>query len=83
MSRINSKGPLPKDIAKYFWDCDFESLNMHDFSRFIVERLLNMGNSDSIRWLLAHIEKSALKEIVKTSRNLNRKTRNYWTLILE
>lgn len=80
---MNIYSPLPEYFEKYFWDCDFESLNLRAHSRFIIERLLNLGNSESIRWLLAHVEKSALKDIVQSSRNLNRKTRNYWTLMLE
>ena len=82
MSVLNKMEPLPSKLKKYFWDCDFDSLNMEEYSGFITERILNFGNSDSIRWLLAHTDELSLKEIIENSRNLNEKTRNYWKTIL-
>ncbi len=72
---------LPESIKKYFWDCDFETLNMETHSFYISERIMNLGDIPSILWLLSEIDISQLKKVVEKSRNLDKKTRNYWKLM--
>jgi len=74
--------PLPKNIEKYFWDCDFETMNMQQHAFFICERILTYGNEDSIRWLRAAIDQALLKKVISQSRNLDKKTKNYWKVML-
>lgn len=69
-------------LVKYFWDCDFENLDMSQYGFFISERILNYGDIPSLQWLFTQIDKVFLAEIVDKSRNLNKKTRNYWNLVL-
>lgn len=83
MCACTKNEPLPESFEKYFWDCDFVQLNMQNYYRFIVERVLNMGNTESVRWLLAHTEESLIREVVNGSKNLNDKTRNFWKTIFE
>ncbi len=73
---------LPAKFKKYFWDCDFTTLNMKEHSFFISERILNFGNDLSLKWLLSKINKEQLTEVVERSRNLDKKTKNYWNLML-
>jgi hypothetical protein len=73
---------LPEQYKKYFWDCDFNEINMEKYQFFITERLLNYGNEQTLKWLLARINKIDLENVVKKSRNLDKKTRNYWTILL-
>jgi hypothetical protein len=73
---------LPQTLKKYFWDCDFKDLSMDKYAFFIAERILNFGNMDSLKWLLDRIDRDFLKEVVKKSRNLDNKTRNYWEMML-
>ncbi len=73
---------LPETMRKYFWDCNFESLSMKAYSFFISERILNFGDLVSIKWLLSQIDKSHLKKVIQKSRNLDKKTRNYWSIML-
>ena len=73
---------LPDMLSKYFWDCDFENLSMSQYGVFISERILNYGDIPSLKWLFTQIDKIFLAEVVDKSRNLNKKTRNYWNLVL-
>jgi hypothetical protein len=73
---------LPGMLRKYFWDCNFEELNMEQYPMFISERILNFGDIDSVRWLFTKIDKAFLIELVNNSRNLNKKAKNYWNLTL-
>ena len=73
---------LPDHFRKYFWDCDFEKITMKAYPFFISERLLNYGNEQILGWLLAQIDKAYLKKVIERSRNLDKKTKNYWNILL-
>ena len=73
---------LPGMLRKYFWDCNFEDLTMRQYPIFISERILNLGDKDSVGWLFSKVDKEFLIDLVNKSRNLNKKTKNYWNLIL-
>ena len=73
---------LPDQYRKYFWDCEFEEITLEKYKIFITERLLNYGNENTTKWLLRRVDKSELKSVVNKSRNLDKKTKNYWQLIL-
>lgn len=73
---------LPEQYRKYFWDCDFEKITLESHPIFITERLLNYGDDQTLKWLLDRIDKNDLKNVVNKSRNLDKKTRNYWNILL-
>lgn len=72
---------LPVEFRHYFWDCDFEKLTWKKYSFFIAERLLNYGNIEAIKWLLYISSVRFIKKVVKESKNLDKKTRNFWEII--
>lgn len=78
----NSK-KIPVRFKKYFWDCDFMLLNFEEYDFFIIERIINFGNMDSLKWLLSMVDYKKIKIVVEKSRNLNRKTRNYWKTVFD
>ena len=73
---------LPEDFKKYFWDCDFDTISFHKNIRLITERILNYGDENSIKWLFEKVNPETLKAIIKLSRNLNNKTKNYWNTLM-
>ena len=76
------KNTLPSSMKKYFWDCDFSELNYEKYPVFVTERLLNFGDQGAVDWLLERINKKQLKQLVNTSRKLDKKTKNYWQIML-
>jgi len=43
---------LPAFLHRYFWDHPVNQVNKETHSFFIIERLLELGNDDAIRWVL-------------------------------
>jgi len=74
---------LPSTFKVYFWDCDFDQLSLQQYPRFIIERILNFGDDNAVRWLLQHAEPILIQRIIENSRNLTKKTRNYWHLMIK
>lgn len=69
---------LPKFTKPFFWDVDFESLDMEVDYYFIIERLLEHSDDRSFFWLLKNYPDQYLLEVIKSSRSLSRKTGCFW-----
>lgn len=73
---------LPTTAEKYFWDCDVNDLSMREHDQFIIERILNFGDDEAVRWLLNHTNRAQIKNVLHNSRNLSEKTRNFWNIMM-
>ena len=71
---------MPKDFEKYFWDVDFAKLSFKKYSFYVLERVMKLGDLNALRWLLK-IPRKKILEVVEKSRELDKKTRNYWRVI--
>jgi hypothetical protein len=75
-------GKLPGFLKPYFWDVDFEKLDLDKSRRFILNRVIDRGNTPSLRWALSIYSKDEIRELILTSRDLSRKTANFWADML-
>ena len=66
-----------------FWDTDPSKLDIKKNSKYIIERVLDFGRDNEVRWLWKTYEKSALRNVVKNSRSLRKRTKALWTLLLK
>lgn len=69
---------LPASLHRYFWDHPANKINKEIHSFFIIERLLEVGNDNAIRWILRNYPQQKIIEVVKKSRLLSRKTAIFW-----
>lgn len=69
---------LPAFLHRYFWDCPVNKINKEEHSFFIIERLLEVGNDDAIRWTLRNYSQKGITDVVKKSHAISRKTANFW-----
>lgn len=68
----------PLEFSKLFWDVDFANLDLTKNRKFIIERVLNMGDQDSLRWLRNTYSEDEILDTVKMSRRLSKKTARCW-----
>jgi hypothetical protein len=73
---------LPSSIKKYFWDADFNTLDIQKHSSYLITRLLEYGDEKAILWMLNHISRKKIKTTVMESRELSPKSANFWGLLL-
>jgi hypothetical protein len=74
---------LPTDLHRYFWDVDATRLNVRRYRQFVIERLLEFGDVEAIRWTRRTFGDETIKDVVGRSRRLSRRTANFWRLILD
>ena len=74
--------PIPLTLYRYFWDCDPRLLDITQHERSILDRLLERGDLESVRWMLKTYDHSRIADVVRVSRSLSPKSRNFWELYL-
>ncbi|HLD38456.1 MAG: hypothetical protein A3D75_01590 [Candidatus Levybacteria bacterium RIFCSPHIGHO2_02_FULL_37_18] len=73
---------IPQNFKKYFWDTDFNSLNIEKHKKYIIERILELGDDEAVKWLNNVFKKDEIINTLKTSRTISRKSLNFWNLII-
>lgn len=72
---------VEKDLLRpIFWDIDINNLDFEKHKRYTIERVLQFGRSEHLRWLLENSTDEEIIETVKRSRNIDRKTANLWSI---
>ena len=73
----------PLFLKKYFWDIDFNRLNVAEKSIYVIERILELGDEKAIKWLFRKFQKTLIKKVIIGSRGLSPQTASFWSLILD
>lgn len=68
---------MPTELKKYFWDVEFEKLDLEKNKRYIISRLYCYGDLKAIRWIKQTYTKTDIEEVAKKSRNLTPLVANY------
>lgn len=72
---------LPAFLKPYFWDVDFDKLDPQKYPDFVLKRVIDRGNTSALRWALSRYPLESIKNLILKSRDLSRKTANFWTRI--
>lgn len=86
MKKDIKKRPIPKTIPfrqELFWDVNPKTIDFKRHARYIIERILDFGNDDEVRWMWHYYSHDLLKDVVKNSRVLHLKSRAFWALMLK
>jgi hypothetical protein len=73
---------LPDKFKKYFWDYDFQTLDLTIYVEFVAERLMEKGNWECAQWLIENIPSDILLKISIRSKNISKPVANFWQLLL-
>jgi hypothetical protein len=80
MKRNTKSSRLPKEFKKYFWDVDFSKLSYRQYSKFILERLLKLGDSRAVKWMFKTFSQGTLKRCVLEAKGLDKRSNELWRL---
>lgn len=68
---------MPIELKKYFWDTEYEKLDIEKNKKYIISRLFCEGDLASIKWLKKNYTEEEIIETAKTSRRLNPVTASF------
>lgn len=67
-----------------FWDTDPTRLDVQKNARYIIERILDFGNDDEVRWLFQQYPTTMITDVLNVPRSqLHHKSRALWELVLQ
>ncbi|MBI2443892.1 MAG: hypothetical protein HYV42_01455 [Candidatus Magasanikbacteria bacterium] len=65
-----------------FWDVDPKTIDPKKHARYIIERIMDLGNDDEIRWMWQTYPRQKLKDVALRSRVVHNKSKSLWQLML-
>lgn len=76
---------IPLSLAPYFQEYDLADLDISEDADLIIERTLEYGNRQELKWLFKTYGPARIKEFVRKYgfRKLSRRSFNFWRTILE
>ena len=61
-----------------FWDTNPDKIDLEKNAQYIIERILDFGHDDEIRWMNEYYPTKVIGKILKNSRTLLPHTRSFW-----
>ncbi len=80
---MNEDQRLPDFLRSLFWEVDFSQEHLKNNKRYVIERILEYGDDQSITWLRRNVTPKDIAEVVKSSRVISPNTAALWALILD
>lgn len=82
MKNHNNKKLIPFRQT-LFWDVDPATIDPKKNAKYIIERILEFGNNEEVRWMYHYYPHDLIKDRVENSRGvLRKKTKALWSLLL-
>lgn len=66
-----------------FWDINPNSLNPQKHAKYIIERIMDFGNDDEVRWMRCYYPKNLIAKIARKSKILQPSSKNFWTFLTQ
>ena len=66
-----------------FWDVNPDKIDPKKNAQYIIERILDLGRDEEVRWMWNFYDRKFLKKVVEKSRSLRPRTKNLWNLVLQ
>lgn len=76
---LEKEKKLPEFLNKYFWDID--KLNFNKYPVFTIERILEYGDEDAVKWVLKNFKLSQIKQTLMRRKGISPKSATYWSLL--
>lgn len=64
-----------------FWDVDPKTIDPEKNAVYVIERILDFGNDKEVKWVSSFYPRHLIRNVVATSRVLQRKSRALWEVV--
>jgi len=75
-------GKPPEPVLRLLWDVDREKVDVRRHRRFLIARVLDHGDPETVRWARRTYGDKALMEVVDSSTALSPQTAGFWRTLL-
>lgn len=77
-----AKKPTIPFRQSLFWDVDPKTIDPEKNAVYVIERILDFGDDNEVRWMWNYYDHALIRRVVDTSRVLFPATRSFWALML-
>ena len=70
---------IPENITRLFWDVDRDAVDSRSHRAYIIRRVMDYGNIEDVKWMLATYTTEEIVEVLRKSRGLSRKSAYFWS----
>ncbi|MDO8452469.1 MAG: hypothetical protein Q7S79_01830 [bacterium] len=68
---------IPTFLQKYFWDINSKNMDPKKYPKYVMERILELGDKKAVTWLRKTFGDKKIKSSL-TNIKLSSKSKNYW-----
>jgi len=83
VSEIEGSKKVPEEFTKLFWDTDASRLNIKRHSRYVIERVLELGDLKAFTWIERLYPGNLIIEVLRESRKVSERSKKFWGVWLE
>lgn len=73
---------IPAELSKYFWDVNTATVNPQTSPKYVINRLLDKGDFEAVRWVLSTFSTVIIIQSITTSRDFSVKSATFWARYL-
>lgn len=73
---------IPKEFYSLFWDVDVEKLDPSQKPFFVIQRMIDRGNTNSVKWVRKSFSDLQITDTFKKIRDFSPRVGNYWQMVL-
>jgi hypothetical protein len=71
---------VPERFRPLFWDTNLSKIHIKRNARYIIERVLEFGNMDAVKWLQKVYPIQTIIDVLNMNRIITEKSRNFWLI---
>lgn len=71
---------VPDRFRTLFWDTTLGNIHIRRNARYIIERVLELGDIEALDWLQRVYPTRTVLDVLGTSRAISDKSRNFWEI---
>lgn len=71
---------LPAQVRRLFWDTDPAMVDLRRNQDAVIERVLEFGGLQDVRWIQTRYPGSAIAHVLVSSKGLSERSRAFWKL---
>lgn len=71
---------LPARVRRLFWDSDPAMIDLHRNQDAVIERVLEFGDLQDVRWVQTRYPGSTVARVLVSSKGLSERSRSFWKL---
>jgi len=72
---------LPVFLKKYFWDVDFENIDLDTHPQYVLARLLEYGDEKAVSWMKKNFTRRQIEDVLFHYRSVSPQSANFWAII--